>query len=375
LQELDPEEHLQALQHIGSVPLGAIREKLFSRSLQLAVQTVVNSMASHIPAISNLALETTKNSLESVAKKLQFVKFLHTRLLLLPNSVDITRAAKDSIIPEWQDGSQHRTLYFVSRSNACILVAEPPAYISVVDVIAIVVSQILGSPTPLPIGSLFSCPEGCETAIVDILKLCTDKKGPTSGSTSVIGKEILPQDALQVQFHPLRPFYAGEIVAWRPQNGEKLKYGRVPEDVRPHAGQALYRFKVEVSSELTKPLLSSQVFSFRSISTGNEASSATLLDSTHAVIGSRTHVEVPKISGGAKTRSPQVWPSLYPFLLCIKVLLFVCFSFFWRKTYTAIKRKETYPDNSAILSSCTLHDFFILDQELLMHRFLPVIWV
>lgn len=330
LQELDPEEHLQALQHIGSVPLGAIREKLFSRSLQLAVQIVVNSMASHIPAISNLALETIKNSLESVAEKLQFVKCLHTRLLLLPNSVDITSAAKDSIIPEWEDGSQHRTLYFVSRSNACFLVAEPPAYISVVDVIAIVVSQVLGSPTPLPIGSLFLCPEGCETAIVDILKLCTDKREPTSGSTSVIGKEILPQDALQVQFHPLRPFYAGEIVAWRPQNGEKLKYGRVPGDVRPCAGQALYRFEVEVSPELTKPLISSQVFSFRSISMGNEASSATLLDSTHAVIGSRTHVEVPESSGGAKTRSSQVWPSLYPFLLCVKVFLF-CLSLLLEK--------------------------------------------
>ncbi|XP_059447074.1 uncharacterized protein LOC132178626 isoform X3 [Corylus avellana] len=308
IEELDPEEHLQALQHIGSVPVGAIREKLFSRSLQLAVQTVVNSMASHIPAISNLALETVKDSLESVAEKLQFVKCLHTRLLLLPNSVDITRAAKDSIIPEWEDGSQHRTLYFVSRSNACFLVAEPPAYISVVDVIAIVVSQVLGSPTPLPIGSLFSCPEGCETAIVDILKLCTDKREPTSGSTNVIGKEILPQDALQVQFHPLRPFYAGEIVAWRSQNGEKLKYGRVPEDVRPRAGQALYRFKVEISPELTKPVLSSQVFSFRSISAGNEASSATLLDSTQSVIGSRMHVEVPEISGGAKTRSSQLQP-------------------------------------------------------------------
>lgn len=309
IEELDFKEQLQALEHIGSVPLRAIREKLFSRSLQLAVQTVVNSMASNIPAINNIASETVKYSLESVAEKLQFVKCLHTRLLLLPNSIDITRAAKDSTIPEWEDGSHHRTLYFVSRSNVCFIIAEPPTYISVFDVIAIVVSQVLGFPTPLPIGSLFSCPEGCETAIIDILKICTEKRESTSVSTSIIGKEILPQDALQVQFHPLRPFYVGEIVAWRSQNGEKLKYGRVPEDVRPCAGQALYRFKVEVSPGLTKPLISSQVFSFRGISTAGEASSSTLLDSGHEVIGSKTNVGVPEISGGAKTRSSQLQPA------------------------------------------------------------------
>ncbi|XP_042978918.1 sacsin isoform X3 [Carya illinoinensis] len=305
IEELDPGEHLQPMECIGSVPLGAIKEKLSSRSLQGAVHTIVNSMLSRIPAVGNLALENVQVVLESVAEKLQFVKCLHTRLLLLPNSVDITRAAKNSLIPEWEDGSQHRTLYFVSKSNACFLVAEPPSYISVSDVIAIVVSQVLGSPTPLPIGSLFSCPEGCEAAIIDIFKLCTDKREPTDGSTSVLGTEILPQDARQVQFHPLRPFYAGEIVAWRSQNGEKLKYGRVPEDVRPSAGQALYRFKVEIAPGRIQPLISSQVFSFRSISSGNEASMATFVDNIHPAVDGSIHVEVPESSGGDKTRSSQ----------------------------------------------------------------------
>ncbi|KAM4120132.1 hypothetical protein ACJW30_03G110200 [Castanea mollissima] len=303
IEELDPGEHLQTLEYIGLVPLAAIREKLLSRSFQFAVRTVVNSMAGHIAAISSLTLETIQNSLESVAAKLQFVKCLHTHFLLLPNSVSITSTTKDSMIPEWEDGSQHRTLYFVSRSNACFLVAEPPAYISIFDVVAIVVSQVLGSPTPLPIGSLLSCPVGCESAVIDVLKLCTEKKEPTSGIASLIGMEILPQDALQVQFHPLRPFYAGEIVAWRSHNGEKLKYGRVPEDVRPFAGQALYRFKVEIAPGLTQPLISSQVFSFRSISMGNDASSETLLNGSHTVIDSRTQIEVSESSGGGRTRS------------------------------------------------------------------------
>lgn len=298
---------MQTLDYIGSVPLVAIREKLLSKSLQGAVWTVVNSMSSYIPAIKNLSLGTIQNLLEAVAEKLQFVKCLHTRFLLLPKSVDITQAAKDSIIPEWVDGSMHRTLYFINRSNTSILVSEPPPYISVFDVIAIVVSLVLGSPTPLPIGSLFVCPGGSETAIVDILKLCSDKQEmeATSGSNGLIGKELLPQDVHQVQFHPLRPFYAGEIVAWRSQNGEKLKYGRVPDNVRPSAGQALYRFKVETSTGGMQPLLSSHVFSFRSIAMGSETSPMPM-DDSHTVVHNRTPVEMPETSGSGKARSSQV---------------------------------------------------------------------
>lgn len=302
---------MQTLDHIGSVPIVAIREKLLSKSLQSSVWTVVNSMASYIPTIKNLSLETIQKLLESVAEKLQFVKCLHTRFLLLPHSVDITHAAKDSIIPEWVNGSMHRTLYFINRTNTCILVSEPPPYISVFDVIAIVVSLVLGSPTPLPIGSLFVCPGGSETAIVDLLKLCSDKQEmeATSGSIGLVGKELLPQDVRQVQFHPLRPFYAGEIVAWRSHNGEKLKYGRVPDDVRPSAGQALYRFKVETSPGLMQPLISSHVFSFKIVAMGSETSPMPM-DDVHIVDHSRTHMDMPETSGSAKSRASQVCPPL-----------------------------------------------------------------
>ncbi|KAK9275083.1 hypothetical protein L1049_022342 [Liquidambar formosana] len=313
IEELYHEEHLQTLECIGSVPLAAIRQKLLSKSLQAAVWTVINSVASYIPTFNNLDLEDIQSLLNYMAEKLQFVQHLHTRFLLLPKSLDITRVPKESIIPKWGVEGQHQTLYFISRSKTCILVAEPPSYISVVDVISIVVSQVLGCPTPLPIGSLFLCPEDSETAVVDILKLCSDRRetGPAGQSNSLVGKEILPQDAIQVQFHPLRPFYKGEIVAWQSQNGEKLKYGRVPEDVRPSAGQALYRFKVETALGVTEPLLSSQVFSFRSISMGNEASSATLPEGSHSVTEYRMmHVEMPESSGRGKSGSSQLGKDL-----------------------------------------------------------------
>ncbi|KAJ4710441.1 Zinc finger, C3HC4 type [Melia azedarach] len=235
IEELNHEEHIQTLDHIGSVSLAVIREKLLNRSFQNAVWRLVNSTASYVPTINNLTWGTIQDSLETIAKNLQFVKCLHTRFLLLPKSVDITLIGKDSLIPKCDDGFEHSTLYFLNRTKTCILVAEPPGYISALDIIAIVVSQVIGSPTPLPLGSLFFCPEGSDTAIVDMLKLSTGKRDTEAISNSFIGKEILSKDALQVQFHPLRPFYSGEIIAFRVQNGEKLKYGRVPEDVRPSA--------------------------------------------------------------------------------------------------------------------------------------------
>ncbi|KAK8322247.1 hypothetical protein V6Z12_A12G154400 [Gossypium hirsutum] len=251
-------------------------------------------------------LGTIHSSLESIADKLQFVKCLHTRFWLLSRSQDITFVSKDSVIPEWENESRHRTLYFVNKSKGCILVAEPPTYISVLDVVATVVSQVLGSPIPLPIGSLFSCPEGSEAAIIDILKLHSDKREEIeTTSNNLIGKEIMPQDALQVQLHPLRPFYRGEIVAWRTQDGEKLKYGRVPEDVRPSAGQALYRFKVETVPGKTESLLSSQVFSFRSVSMENSASSAVLPEDNPVITDNRTHNEMPESSERGRTKSSQ----------------------------------------------------------------------
>ncbi|KAK6241558.1 hypothetical protein SCA6_006947 [Theobroma cacao] len=304
-EELHNEDNLESLDSIGSVPLAVVREKLLSRSFQDAVWTLVNSIGSCIPAINNMALGTVQSSLESVADKLQFVKCLHTRFWLLSRSLDITFVSKDSVIQGWENGSRHRTLYFVNMSKSCILIAEPPAFISVFDVVATVVSQVLGSSIPLPIGSLFSCPEGSEAAIVDILKLCSDKREIEATSNNLMGKEIMPQDALQVQLHPLRPFYKGEIVAWRSQNGEKLKYGRVPEDVRPSAGQALWRFKVETAPGMSESLLSSQVFSFRSVSMGNNASSAILPEDDRFMTGNRTYNEMPESSERGRRKSSQ----------------------------------------------------------------------
>nr|KYP37061.1 Sacsin [Cajanus cajan] len=308
IEELDENHTLQTLGSLCSVLLVTIKQKLTSKSLQTAVWIIANSMGSYIPAFNSFSLDTIEYLLNSAAEKLQFVKCLKTKFLLLPNLVDVTRAGKDFTIPEWENDSAHQTLYFMNQSRSCILVAEPPTYVSLFDLIAIIVSQVLGSPIILPIGSLFGCPEGAEIAVVNVLKLCSDKKEvePINGSSNMVGKEILPQDARLVQFHPLRPFYSGEIVAWRSQHGEKLKYGKVSEDVRPSAGQALYRIKIEVAPGDTQIFLSSQVFSFRSVSASSPLKESLVRDSP-VLSSNGPQVDFPESSGRGESYS-QVQP-------------------------------------------------------------------
>lgn len=262
------------MDQIGSIPVNKITDKLLSKSLQDAVWILFNSLTNHFPSVKEPAFSQIQSLLEHIAKNLQFVQCLYTRFLLLPKYLDVSRTTKGSDIPEWEGSRKHRAVHFMHKSKTRILVADPPSYMSIYDVIAVVVSQVLEAPAVLPIGPLFACPDGSEEAILNALKLGSETGiSKHEGRNEIlVGKELLPQDALLVQFLPMRPFYAGEIVAWKTgRDGEKLKYGRVPEDVRPTAGQALYRFPVEISHGETQVLLSTQVFSFRSVSMEDEA--------------------------------------------------------------------------------------------------------
>ncbi|KAG8376019.1 hypothetical protein BUALT_Bualt09G0019400 [Buddleja alternifolia] len=305
-EEVDHSEDLCTLECIGSVSLAAITQKLMSESFQVAVWRILTNTAFTNPGFGTPVLEQVRKSLESLAERLKFVKCLYTRFLLRPKSLNITRVAKNSTLSEWEDISRHRALYYIDQFKTCVLIAEPPNYISVTDVIAAVVSRVLDSPIPLPIGSLFVCPEYHETALLDVLKLCSHTRDAEFGGgiDSLLGKEILPQDAIRVQFHPLRPFYKGEIVAWRSSSGERLKYGRVPDNVKPSAGQALYRFMLETSPGMNEPHLSSNIFSFKNISYSSEESSAAIQEADNMVLENTR----PETSGGVISQPSQSQP-------------------------------------------------------------------
>lgn len=259
-----------------------------SKSLQDALRIVMISIANHFPSFEALTLVQIECILEDISKNLQLVQCLHTRFLLLPSLQDVTKTVEHPSIPEWSSNGMHRSICFINKPTGCILVAEPPSFLTVYDVIAIVISHRLGAPVILPIASLFACPDGSEKEVLKILNLGTDigvskREGRYDAS---LGAELLSQDARQVQFLPLRPFYTGEIVAWKTgKEGGKLRYGRVPEDVRPSAGQALYRFPVETAPGETRMLLSSQVYSFKSVSMADLSSAPFQVDGDRVAQG------------------------------------------------------------------------------------------
>ncbi|WOK94827.1 sacsin [Canna indica] len=305
IEELD-EQELQVVGQIGPVNLSRMKDKLLSKSLQEVISIFMSNIAHHYPILEGLGLLQIKHLLEHIAEKLQFVERLHTKFLLLPKFVDITRQTKHSTISEWENSAKHRTLYFINKSKDHILIAEPPSFMTVYDVIATVISQVLGAPVTLPFGPLFACPDGSEKAVLKALKLGSEHgiaKHESKNST-LVGKELLSQDALQVQFLPLRPFYCGEIVSWKTgREGEKLRYGRVPEDVKPSAGQALYRFPVETAPGETQVLLSSQVFSFKSVSMSDVSSAPSSSEGNEGTKKNRMlHCQTSKDSGNEKTK-------------------------------------------------------------------------
>ncbi|KAG9441938.1 hypothetical protein H6P81_017792 [Aristolochia fimbriata] len=306
VEELDQENEIQVLDQIGPIFVQSIKEKLLSSNFQASLLAVISGMKDSSDKLEQLSLDEIQSLLVSIVGKIHFVQSLHTRFLLLPKSLDITRIRRKSGVPEWEKDLGHRTLYFIDRYGSRILVAEPPSYISIFDIIAIVVSRMLGFSAVLPIGALLSAPEGSEEDILNTLKLRSAGAHEigVGGRAGLVGKEILPQDALQVQFHPLRPFYRGEIVAWRlEKEGEKLKYGCIPEDVRPSASQALYRFRVEIGPGEMQALLSSQVFSFRSISSAEVVSTSNLPDGGQTHMESQNNMQVAKCVGSSQVLS------------------------------------------------------------------------
>ncbi|KAH9323718.1 hypothetical protein KI387_018357, partial [Taxus chinensis] len=299
VEELDRQQPLETLEALGSLTLKTVITKIRSPSFHNAAWMVIQNFKEHIPALRHLTKDEVKKILGSAAEKLHFVRSIYTCFVMLPSFVDITLNVsinrKQSLFGEQGNELGHRVLQFVDRSKCIMLVAEPPNVVAVSDILAAVLSRLLDSPMCLPISALFNVPTGSEVRALDLLRLASHSKNGGNFRSSVHegglpGQELIPADAMQVQFHPLRPFYAGEIIAWRSdsEGGSKLKYGKVPEDVRPSAGQAMYRLQVETVPGEVEQLLSSNVLSFKSMVAGSssravENNDAGFRSSSHAV--------------------------------------------------------------------------------------------
>ncbi|OAE21027.1 hypothetical protein AXG93_606s1120 [Marchantia polymorpha subsp. ruderalis] len=281
VEELDENRSLEMTDIIGPVSRMSVAEKLRSRAFVEAAWGVVVEAGQTVPLLRQLSKEKIEQTLYSAADGLWFVRRLYTKFWLLPGRTDVTKRSPQSSnsmsIDDFGDVSKdvgHRVYEFIDKNR--ILIAEPPDYVSLTDLLAVVVSRLLGSPSCLPISALLKSPLGMETAVKRVLRLgssqISDGKHGHQQQSGVPGMNVIAPDKALVQFHPLRPFHAGEIVAWRSDgDGEAqlLRYGRVVEDVRASAGQALYRLQVETGEGQFRFLLSSQVFSFKATAAAN----------------------------------------------------------------------------------------------------------
>lgn len=270
MQELDENKSLEMLDSIGHFARSSISERLRSPLFADAMWAVVQEAGEGIPALKlKLSKEKLVKTLSFAADGLWFVRRLYTRFLMVPGRADVTRRRRKASASTLDDNGDtgHRVFEYVDRAKSRILIAVPSQGITLPDLLAVVLSRLIGSPVTLPVGALFTAPVGADMTVLSVLRLgsSTNNRGASNGmaNSGVLGKELVGADAALVQFHPLRPFHAGEIVAWRPEEQSGLKYGRVLHDVRASAGQALYRLEVETGANEIRLLLSSQVLSFK----------------------------------------------------------------------------------------------------------------
>lgn len=273
LQELDENRSLEMLDSIGDFTRSSIAERLRSSPCAEAIWAVVQEASDGIPALKvAMSKEKLVKTLGFAADGLWFVRRLYTRFLMLPGRADITRRHKKPVTVSLMDDDNgedmgHRVFEYVDKEKSRILLAVPSQGVTLPDLLAVVLSRLIGSPVSLPVGALFTAPVGSDLSALNVLRLgLTANNSAAKNSMTnrgVLGKELVGADAAVVQCHPLRPFHAGEIVAWRPDEQVGLRYGRVLHDVRASAGQALYRLEVETGSNEIRLLLSSQVLSFK----------------------------------------------------------------------------------------------------------------
>ena len=271
LQELDNNKSLEMLDSIGHFARSTISERLRSPLFADAMWAVVQEAGDGIPALKlKLSKEKLVKTLSFAADGLWFVRRLYTRFLMLPGRADVTRRRRNasaSILDDDNGDTGHRVFEYVDTAKSRILIAVPSLGITLPDLLAVVLSRLIGSPVTLSIGALFTAPVGADFTVLGVLRLglSTNNRGASNGmaNSGVLGMELVGPDAALVQFHPLRPFHAGELVAWRPDGQGGLRYGRVLQDVRASAGQALYRLEVETGANEVRLLLSSQVLSFK----------------------------------------------------------------------------------------------------------------
>lgn len=167
--------------------------------------------------------------------------------------------------------------FFVGADRRQFVLAQLPAGVPLSAALAAATTRLLlgdGAPC-LPLAPLFECDPG---ALCQVASVITGTGGARSASqleggqgvlapdlqssAGQLGAPLTPIDASALHLRPLRPYAAGELVAYQGAGQRQLHYGRVAADSRPPPGAPAYRITVEVEPSSFQDLLSSQLYSF-----------------------------------------------------------------------------------------------------------------
>lgn len=214
------------------------------------------------------SLEEVAGIMRSVGEQLEFVEECRTMLAIkgvdggIGNSEETVLADSLVDVPFFADCETNR-----------ILIAAK-AGVSPANAIAAALSRLLASPIVLPLASLIEAPADQLGALAAVVTGKTARplseeavENPQTylleASAGNLGSELVPSDAAAVGLSPLRPFAAGELVAYRSPGGA-LRYGRVPAASRPPAGSmaGAYRVTVEIKAGYFRDLMSTEVLYF-----------------------------------------------------------------------------------------------------------------
>ncbi|CAI5993257.1 unnamed protein product, partial [Closterium sp. NIES-64] len=305
-QELDPNLLMQQVGSVGGVSLRNVAERISSREFAAAAWSILHQFAAAAAASTPSSLFSSDvtppssrappsfspiqsrddvwRALTRAAQGLRFVSGLHTRFVILPLQPGLRRA---------------------------LALGSPAALVSATSGSSRSGSEAEGEEEGRLGAELATSGSEGQARMPSLWqqRVAAERGG-------MPGEVVAAADVALLQCHPLRPFHAGEVVAWREERGgggggllagkwfgqgqgagggggssraagstldpassspaapaSTLRYGRVVADVRATAGQALCRVQVETFPNEMRLLLSSSILSFKS-STSSSASAA-----------------------------------------------------------------------------------------------------
>ncbi|MCO5547273.1 hypothetical protein L7F22_000720 [Adiantum nelumboides] len=158
MEVLDESLPLEYTNYFGNISKAQIIEKLKSASFQDAVWTLLQDFSREMPSVEPLAKQEVARKLLWSAENLDCVKQLRTRFYIVNGKVDITkekRAGVGSPAEAYQSNYE-----FIDKQNGRIILAEPPDYLMISEIISVMISKVLGSPACLPLSGLFNVAVG-----------------------------------------------------------------------------------------------------------------------------------------------------------------------------------------------------------------------